>query len=369
VSCIPSGFTTYFDTIKCPDGWFQPPETQGRLVLSVTSSADAGTVVNEPLAEQEIRSHSHSFNLSVPLNSRDITAPVVDCCNFKGACAAGQFANGTLNSTSGNVPFTQLLLCQISQESSDPIPVGTVAYFSKDTLVCPSGWSPYEASDGRFLVSGYATEGVVESQENPIKSGEDIAHIHHIKTSFTTDSTAYFSDSVCCDPRLADEGTYTVQGDAHIASSGIPYISLLTCVATAESFSTGLPSGTLLFNQISCTPGWNISIEAAGRFLVSTPAGGTPGVSFGGKSLEPGFSIGPTHEHQFLGDVDLASCGVDTIEGITALHYAHAEDYQISGYSDSESIGIPFIAMPLCVQFAPSSRSDSSQPKTSIPQI
>jgi len=346
---IPAGFMTWFDAIACPPGWAQPPQTMGRMILSVTSLEETFILVNAPLGEQEIREHSHTASAAVNIPVRQITAPVIPCCDTRGACSGTYTASSKFNTTSGDTPFTQLLLCELLQDSSDIVPVGTVGYYNASQ--CPTDWAPYTGSEGRFLLAGYSYEGIVQSQEPAISAGEDPGHTHYYSSSITTESVDYLSDSACCNDILSQNGTYNISGKADYAPSGLPYISLLTCTYQQNSFASQLPSATLLFNQIACPPGWNVSIEAAGRFLVSVPSGGTPGVSFGGKSLEPGFSTGAIHSHVYQGSLPVPGCSVDALIGITAFHYAASGTYTFNGLSDSSTMGLPFIAMPLCVQF------------------
>ena len=69
------------------------------------------------------------------------------------------------------------------------------------------------------------------------------------------------------------------------SSSNLPYIQLLTCVSINKTFEADFPVGAMLFNEISCPPGWNVSLTVSGRFPVALPVNGLPGATFGGPSL------------------------------------------------------------------------------------
>jgi len=99
-NAIPVGFTTFFSSATCPNGWYQLGTASGRLIVSVANSTVAGITVNTPLSDQEDRVHLHAYTTSVTLNSKNIAAD--DCCNGLGACSGTYVLNAaTLSAPSG----------------------------------------------------------------------------------------------------------------------------------------------------------------------------------------------------------------------------------------------------------------------------
>ena len=89
VLALPQGYTTFFNGQTCPgrlvdtavmlvslllffggyripnifccaDGWDEIPDAKGRLVVAVTDSELAGLTLNDPLKNQEDRTHTHT---------------------------------------------------------------------------------------------------------------------------------------------------------------------------------------------------------------------------------------------------------------------------------------------------------------------
>jgi hypothetical protein len=76
---LPAGFGTFFSTATCPPGWQALPESEGRLVVSVTDASVAGLTVGEPLGPEEDRVHSHEFTTTLTLPSKQVSA--IACCD------------------------------------------------------------------------------------------------------------------------------------------------------------------------------------------------------------------------------------------------------------------------------------------------
>jgi hypothetical protein len=127
-------------------------------------------------------------------------------------------------------------------------------------------------------------------------------------------------------------------------------------VSQEQTFASKLPPQTLLYNEVFCAPGWNVSFSHSGRFLVALPngagvralvfasaadsrdaswaalicilltltfthSGGVPGATFGGASLRPGFSGDVTNHHTFGGTINTNSCGVGLASGCCGSGY------------------------------------------------
>lgn len=350
VTALPAGMATWFASETCPPGWFADPVARGRLIVSTDDATLGGVTVGEPLAPEEDRSHTHNYTATVSLQEKHVAA--IGCCNDQGASHGDYPVSSETGPSSSGLPMVQLALCQLKADTQGPVPFGSVAFFDSTITQCPTGWKSYSGAAGRVIVPGYAASGTLPSQSNPLKSGEDRPHGHGIALNVTTPAVSYAGVDGCCNDGPAAAGVIDVPGSADSISSGIPYLQMLTCVSQIATFnSTGVPDGAFLFNQVSCAPGWNASIEAAGRFPVSLPAGGVPGATFGGASMAPGYTGYPaTHAHTVEGSVSTGTAGVGLASGCCAGGYAGAGEYTFNGESSTTVTDVPYLSMPLCAR-------------------
>jgi len=191
---------------------------------------------------------------------------------------------------------------------------------------------------------------VITSSASPLTSGEDRLHSHSYSTAVVTTDVSYAGVDGCCNSNTAAAGTYNISGNGSLVSSGLPYIQLLTCVSQVPTFDSNFPPETMLFNEVSCPPNWNSSIEAPGRFLVALPNGAEAGATFGGASLKPGFTGNPDHHHSFEGSVGTNSCGVGLASGCCGGGYAGNGVYDYKDTSASAEIDLPYLSVPMCMQ-------------------
>jgi len=255
-----------------------------------------------------------------------------------------------MNDSTSNLPFAQLIICQLDQATPDPVPFGTVAFFASSVSTCPATFLPYAGAAGRFIIPGYSSQGTLPSVAPPLTSGEDLVHKHTYLTTVKLSDVSYAGIEGCCNDNVAADGIYNVEGTTDGVSFGLPYVQLLTCVSNNATFDSNMPSGTLLFNQVACPPNWNVSLEAAGRLLVGVPDGAEPGVSFGTKSFPAGYTGEPTHNHFFNGGFDSRSCGVGLASGCCGSGYALNAHYDFVGQSDKAVAELPFLSVPMCIQ-------------------
>lgn len=348
VLAVPAGYTTFFRGSSCPLGWIETEGAKGRLVVSVDDASLGGYVVGNPLGNMEDRTHSHSISTTIYLDENSVSAS--HCCNNQGACNGAYPVNGATTSTSSGLPFVQLLLCTLVNETTGDIPYGTLAYFANGTAQsCEEmdGWVTLSTSTGRSLIPGYTT-GLFVSNSAPLANQEDRVHSHSYQASFTTQDAEYAGIGGCCNHQTAEDRTYVVTDTTSPSSSGIPYIQLLTCVSQNPTFNVDLPSNAYLFTQISCPPGYRISDVLAGRYLVSLPYQGTPGAIYGGPSLPQGTLIGNNHSHPFSASFTTESCGVGLASGCCAHGYVMNNQYTATGISAVSDVSFPFLSIPIC---------------------
>lgn len=79
--------------------------------------------------------------------------------------------------------------------------------------------------------------------------------------------------------------TYYFNGTTSSASSGLPYIQLLTCKSFENGTGSDLPLNVLLFNEDGCPSGpdvtWVNDNFVLNNFLVALPQNGLPNAQFG----------------------------------------------------------------------------------------
>lgn len=283
---VPVGMSLYFDADSCPPSWRPLAVARGRLIVAVEDASIAGITVGTPLGDREDRAHTHGYATTVTLPSKHIAAD--GCCNGQGA-AQGTYPvmNRSMASPSG-YPFTQMLLCEFEgPDDGSPVAMGTVAHFSGVAQECPKEWEPVASVAGRILVPSYENGGEIDNSAPPLASGEDRVHTHTFNFGIPTQSVSYEGVDGCCNDSPAAAVTLSVTGTTFNASSGLPYVQLLTCASRQATFNLTVPEGALAFNAFACPPGWTVENAVAGRFLVALPANATGGASYGGPSLPP----------------------------------------------------------------------------------
>jgi len=322
---------------------------QGRLVLSVVQNSSVGVIVNQPLAPEEDRTHTHRYSTSINFPDNEIAA--VDCCNDQGARAGNHPISSSFDNGTSGLPFVQMVLCTIDEANNGSVPFSTVAFFDVSVKECPANWMPFDGAEGRFLIAGFASQGTLTSETDPLSSGEDRQHSHDFQITISTDDVSYVGSAGCCNSDVSGNGEFgsgVVGSDD--SSTGLPYIQLLTCLAQEPTFQADFPPGALLFNEVLCPPGWTATFESAGRFIVGRPKGGVPGTTFGATSFVPGYIGNPVHDHQFSGSVGLGSAGVGLASGCCANGYAAAQTYDFQGTSTDDAVLLPYMALPMCAQ-------------------
>jgi hypothetical protein len=169
------GFLGLF-TGACPTGWSELPAAQGRLLLLVNNTFQAGAAIGFALSDGEDRAHSHAVSGAFDLPSREVSA--LGGSNTAAAHSGKQpllpFLNETSAATSG-LPFVQLTACRYNALSFAPAPVlpaGGVALWDPSvTTGCAAGSAPLDAASGRLLVVSNST-GLATSAAPPLEPGQ-----------------------------------------------------------------------------------------------------------------------------------------------------------------------------------------------------
>jgi len=315
-------------------------------LLSVSNPQQAGITVGTPLTDMEDRGHLHTYNTTLTLNEKDIAAD--SCCNKAAACNGqipipGQTDNGT-----SGMPFTQLLLCQIMEETAEDVPIGTVAYFS-GVQQCPNNWIGAAATSGYFMIPWLAA-GVYPGPDVPLTVGQQPMHSHAFHTKIKTWDVGFIGVEGCCNDSPADSGVCQIIGETAAMPSNIPYLSLLTCMNQSPTFNGTFPKGALLFNEIGCFGTWNATTDIGGRFLVALPEDSIPGAKFGAVSINQTTSKDPTHWHFFGGKFETQTCEIGLVRAPIDRGYAGSDTYKYLGITEGSSASYPWLGMNLCEQ-------------------
>jgi hypothetical protein len=111
-SPLPSGLLMFFETTGCPDGWQQPPSTQGRLLVGLPAGAPADLPFGgAPLVDASAPQHTHVTDPLLVTSPHGIALA-------SGCCAGGYAVDGTYQSTQDSgasdpgLPLLTLLQCQ-----------------------------------------------------------------------------------------------------------------------------------------------------------------------------------------------------------------------------------------------------------------
>ncbi len=312
------GFIGFFAS-NCPSGWSELTSLEGRLLLLVNNSFQAGESVGFPLADREERTHTHAVSGSFNLPSKEVSA--LGGSNTDGAHSGKQPLLGFLNSTtasSSGFPLVQLTACRYNAISFQPaptLPASAIALWDPATATtgCPAGSAPLTGANGRLLVLSNATGLATNPGAAPLTPGQDMQHTHAFSAPISLDGINYLGIHGCCDNDVAASGSASASGTTSPASLGLPYQSILACNTTAAA-PLAAPLGMLLLtvDPAGCPSGWAPS-GYAGNALVATPPYGVPGSVWGGSTpLSPATDPYPAHApHTFSLQVDLYPAGVE----------------------------------------------------------
>jgi hypothetical protein len=312
--------------------------------------------VNPPLADREDRTHSHNVEGVVTVSERHIAAD--GCCNDQGTNNGPHAYSGATGGGASGLPYTQLMLCTL--QAADPtlaVPYGAVVYMWNVSATappaCPASFMPWLPAAGRAIIPGYIAGGgqPIISADPPLALGEDRVHAHSYSGVVTLDDVSYVGIDGCCNDSPGAAGDVSVANNTDAASTGVPYITALTCASTAPVFNTSLPPAALLFSPtLGCQTGWTLATYASGRFLVSLPADGQIGADFGAASLPANATQAPGADHSLDVTVSFGSNGVGLASGCCADGYAAAGSAPLTTNTDPALPLFPFAMVPLCQQ-------------------
>lgn len=108
---VPTGTVAFFDLAACPAGWTTASYATGRLIVATTDGAKLRVQVGTPLANQENRTHTHTYATTVSVDDKSISG-ADSCCNSQAAHATTYDVKGTTQAAATGLPFIQLTVCE-----------------------------------------------------------------------------------------------------------------------------------------------------------------------------------------------------------------------------------------------------------------
>lgn len=232
---------------------------------------------------------------------------------------------------------------------SDLLPTGAISFFKRQS--CPTGWSTFEAANGRFILpeaSGDASQLNVSNGSSSFLAGEP-SHTHDVIGAATTlASTSFAGLAGCCNngPGSTDAQIFV---SLAAAPANLPYVPLLICKKTDVPAPTAppLPTGiTMFFDGAVCPAGWSEFGGSQGRLLVGLPSGGLAGAQFGGSPLSA--NEVRTHSHVVNGTAPWLSAGIALASGCCGGGYGASGSQAFSVASTETALDLPTLTLLHC---------------------
>ena len=357
----------HFWGAACPAGWLPHAASQGRLVLAVATTAEAGKAVGAPLGDGQDVAHAHDTSLVAP-NPGFASAgcPRVGSGGNADLMTPGQLSAPLVTSdvAGTGLPLLQLLTCVM--DVADPLNAGFalpadlfVFFDTATTGECPSSFNSLPAGYSGRLFSPFAATGSVGtlSAAAPVAVGDALvnAHAHAASATFTGGSYEAECGGSGGDT-LSPLGPWPALCTTTEVAAAPPYLSLLSCVSNVEGPGAATPPGMLAFTTRSnCPSGWTpapLSAAQQGSFVVSTPAGGVSGTSIGVGMALGDSAFAPTHTHASAAPAPFYA-HTDQLQGSfiwTKASFADAQPISSSVPALAQaSLALPYVQMRLCL--------------------
>jgi hypothetical protein len=234
----------------------------------------------------------------------------------------------------------------VAPGARDPLPTGAISFFLATN--CPTGWASYDAAAGRTIVP--QTSDPMVTAGDPLAVNEQRVHHHGAQIGVDLSSTSFAGIAGAANTGVASAGHVSGAITTDDGDAALPYVQLLVCKKTAPPSSGGVPGGLIAFFESACPAGWtDAPTSLDGRMLVGLPAGGAPGVTFGGAPLASGEVR--THVHAINGTVSLPSHGIALASGCCAGGYATAGDVSIgTATSAPAAADVPYVQLRACAK-------------------
>lgn len=229
----------------------------------------------------------------------------------------------------------------------DAIPQNAIGFFQ--IPVCPNGWEPYAAAAGRAILPTIGPQPGGATVGTPLASGEDRKHAHPVKATFELIDISYVGIAGASNMGVAKAGLVSFTATSNAASTGLPYVQLLTCKKTAvpESSTAVLPTRMqLYFDAATCPTGWKQAPATQGRFIVGAPKGAPADVSFGGDPIST--TTPRTHTHGNQASFNTVTHGIALAAGCCGSGFAKNATYSSSESTGEGDAALPWIELLHC---------------------
>ncbi len=365
----------YFIDSSCPVGWFRYAPASGRLIISADNSASfpAGVSVGASLSNQQVPVHEHTFADSFSLPMKTIAMARGGGFNMLGA---GTYNYQTeTDSSMAPYPLVQLVTCATNTPPN--LPPGAAVFFDATvTTTCPDAAEPLSDSAGYAFVSG----NVIDPVSPPLNVGSALGeHSHHVSGRYdlpgsgTNDGCSGGSDGGADAGNTAPLGSTTTS-----ASTALPYLTMLTCRATAAAAPPSAPPVNMLVFSYApdCADlgDWRPFRGADGLLIVSTPSGGSSLVPYGDLSQKLNsddgiFSVLHSHDTEYA-PVSGPDCASFATTGCFPI-FPCCEGWNGCGSVSAAvsvskaAVTVPIRRLQLCRPFSPGVLNISASPTAS----
>lgn len=347
----------------CPQGWSERPDVAGRMVLSVADSEYAGFSLGTALPDGQEPQHYHTAAAGFNFGTRGYV--IADGSDGELAHSGSQAMSGSVEDSASGYPFVQLRFCAFTAPNADGAPVmpyGSALYILPDTMLgCPASFTPYLDANGRFIVPSAAPSAAAASFASPLAPGADVDHGHSGSTAIletqpaTCQSCLECSCGFACNCNPGEGGAYSAALAVATSGLNLSYVSLQTCLSTAQTFTPSAPSGFVLLDTLGggCPAGWaTIDLDLSGRIPIATQPFGTPGKTLGSPQPITTQNYTTYHTHSYAIPFSPSVAALAAIENENGGDAAAADDYTVSGQTEVSgggAYGVPYILVQACV--------------------
>ena len=232
----------FFDQTSCPAGWEMMKSgstvVSGMFVVPFyNATTNIGAAVGTSITIGQSWAHSHGFASSISFGNSDIVADKGSSLSIAEGNKTYNFS-GTTGSTTVDLPYLQLLLCEKTTYTSSTLPAGLpqkiLVFF--DESACPNGWISSPTGSGRLLL-GLPENGTPSQTvgDNFVAApGKAYTHTHLFSGSIDVGEEQIAEAGGCqswiglCNGGHASTGDRSFSGTTD-ASDSIPYVALNLC--------------------------------------------------------------------------------------------------------------------------------------------
>ena len=230
------------------------------------------------------------------------------------------------------------------------LPAGFSTFFTQG---CPPGWEESPNAQGRLIVSvtNASTAGLTVG--TALGDQEDRTHTHTFAGELTLESKNVAAIG-CCNKDGAVNGNDNFTGITNNGTSGLPFTQLWFCVLQADDDSVVPFGGMGYYDPLltACPASWIPYTAAEGRFVMPgyIVSGGEPVTS---DDTPLASQEDRKHSHAYTATVQVPDVSFAGIDGCCNDSPAPSGDVPVTGTTDDDSAGIPYIQLLTCMSQTP----------------